>query len=278
MSTKNNTIVPFNFYGDNLDVVNDNDTLWISVRRVCEALGIDRKTQQRKLQNCHWATGVMMTLVDPNGRYRDAFMIDLYSLPIWLVTISPNKVSDHIHDRLVLYQKEAAKVLANHFFNKASRQIPMTEIKRIANTREASSIYIGHLNQSGIVSHPYLMRYIEHSLALIEGAEPPPGPRLIDVSSFLEGKGINKNIIRRYAPKFGKIVKKLYVEKHGTAPQKAFRFVNGSERLINSYTEHDLPLFEQAFDFMFGEFLEDSSEKKELTSHAPWSSDLCLSC
>ena len=83
-----NNIVPFNFYGDNLEVVKESDTLWISVRRVCEALGLDRKSQQKKLQEKPWATGVIITLPDARARNRDAFLVDLDTLLMWLATIS----------------------------------------------------------------------------------------------------------------------------------------------------------------------------------------------
>ena len=61
-------LVKFNFHGDELDVIKEQDKLWISVRRVCEALGLDKATQMRKLKEKEWACVVMMTTHDVTDR------------------------------------------------------------------------------------------------------------------------------------------------------------------------------------------------------------------
>ena len=71
------------------------------------------------------------------------------------------------------------------------------------------------------------------------------------MSSFLEGKGLEKRDVRRFASPFGKRLRDLFERKHGRAPKKALRDIAGEERSVNCYTDVDLPLFEEAFREMF---------------------------
>ena len=262
LNQSGSSLVPFNFHGDTIDVVEKGDTLWVSVRRVCEALGIDLATQYRKLKTAPWARIGLEPIRDANGRNQPAFLVDLDSLPMWLVGITPSRVSQEIRDKLILYQKDAARVLRDHFLGSPSQRrqredIKTTELRRreeietLALQRHKALALIRQSEEFGILSKAYLTRYVHHSVALIDGTEAPAGPRLIDVSSFLESKGFDKETTRRFAARFGKKVRVLFEQKHGEPPRKVYRLINGSERLANSYTELDLPLFEQVFEKMF---------------------------
>lgn len=103
------------FHGDTLEAVAADDKIWVSIIRVCDSLGIDGYTQSRKLKSYPWATTSKMTAVAEDGRRRGLTMIDLESLPIWLVTIHPSKVAFETRIKLATYQKEAKAVLAAWF-------------------------------------------------------------------------------------------------------------------------------------------------------------------
>ena len=87
----------------------------VSLKRVCESLGLAFQVQHRKLQNCQWACITMMVTRDTKGRRQQALMIDHESLPMWLVTISPSKVKAAARPKLLQYQREAKAVLAARF-------------------------------------------------------------------------------------------------------------------------------------------------------------------
>ena len=251
MNHSGSSLVQFNFHRDTIDVVEKDDTLWVSVRRVCEALGIDLATQYRKLKTAPWARIGLEPIRDANGRNQTAFLVDLDSLPMWLVGITPSRVSQGIRDKLVLYQKDAARVLRDHFLGSPNQRRQREGIKTLALSRRESLALLKDAQDFGLLSEAYLTRYVLHSVALVDGTKAPDGPRLIDVSSFLESKGFDKETTRRFASRFGKKVRVLFEAKHGERPKKVHRLINGSERLVNSYTELDLPLFEQVFEQMF---------------------------
>lgn len=116
-----NSIIRVEFRGGELEAVKKNGKVWVSVRRVCEALGLDADAQQRKLRDkdrTPWSTTAMMTVVAGDGKKREQFMVDLDSFPMWLGTIEASRVREEIRPMLVTYQKEAAIVLRDHFFGK----------------------------------------------------------------------------------------------------------------------------------------------------------------
>lgn len=111
-----NSIQVFNFQGDNLEVVRQGDDVFVSLRAVCDALGVASQRQATKLAKAEWATTTMMVAVGADGRDREMIGVHLASLPMWLATLSPSKVSEGARPKLVAYQKEAAGALADYFF------------------------------------------------------------------------------------------------------------------------------------------------------------------
>jgi hypothetical protein len=64
-------IVKIPFQGDDLDVIREGERLFASVRRVCEALGIDPDNQRVKLKEKPWACTVLITAHDATGRKQE---------------------------------------------------------------------------------------------------------------------------------------------------------------------------------------------------------------
>lgn len=116
-------VQPFTFHDTTLDVARDNGDLWVSIRRVCEALGLSRPAQQRKLKEKTWArvtvigaTGAMNAPVGADGNPHEQLYIHLDALPMWLATIEPSRVSSEARPRLERFQLECARALRDHFF------------------------------------------------------------------------------------------------------------------------------------------------------------------
>lgn len=103
---------------------------------------------------------------------------------------------------------------------------------------------MGHAH--GIVGDEYLEHIFEHAIAAVSGTE-SHGERQIDVSTFLDGKGFGRSLQRRYAGNFGKLLKKEYMAKYGVEPKGNWKHLNGADRFVRFYLEHDLPLFEKVY-------------------------------
>lgn len=107
------TRVPFR--GDELLALQDDDGVWVSVRRVCEMLGVDPANQRRKLQDpdedWRWCA-----ITSPSqGGPQQTFMLHLDHLPAWLMGIATKRVREDLRPKLRLYKREARDVLAAHF-------------------------------------------------------------------------------------------------------------------------------------------------------------------
>ena len=174
---------------------------------------------------------------------------------MWLATIDSKRVRKDLRPKLVAYQMEAAEVLRTHFLgapataantNIDPRLIALTD-RLISRTN-----YLTSIKDGANLSDASIDRFIAHCEALITGTIPANGPRLIDVTTYLRNQGLTSYVARRNAAQFGKFARRIYQELNDKPPKRVHRYVSGSERLVNSYTEDDLPVFDLAFEQMFG--------------------------
>ncbi len=110
------TVIHVPFHGDSLAALNDQGKVWVPVRSLTEALGLEFSAQFRRLKRQPWATVAMMAMVAGDGKNRSTICLDLDSLPMWLATIDVKRVAPAAREKLVVYQRECAKVLREHFF------------------------------------------------------------------------------------------------------------------------------------------------------------------
>ncbi len=103
-----------------LQAVEADGRRWAALKPMCDSLGIDPWTQQRKLYSKSWATTSVMTVVAGDGRQREMVMIDSRTIPMWLAAIDENKVNEQSRDKLVAYQREAAAALDAYFNQRAA--------------------------------------------------------------------------------------------------------------------------------------------------------------
>lgn len=116
------------FYGDELTVVRidvEGQTLvYIPVHPICDYLGIDWSSQrqrinrdpvlERELLPC---VVVTTTQGQPDQR-REMMCLPLDMINGWLFGINANRVKAEIRDRLIQYQRECYRVLADAFVNR----------------------------------------------------------------------------------------------------------------------------------------------------------------
>lgn len=114
-------LVPITFDGDEIYCVRmDTGSIWVSVRRICEVIGLDHKAQRERLQQTAWVIGGFVSLRANNGLCYDTYCIDVECLPMWLATINAHRVSPWVKEKLERYQRECARVLWNYFFGRST--------------------------------------------------------------------------------------------------------------------------------------------------------------
>jgi hypothetical protein len=118
------------FHGDVLEATQDGRGVWVPIKRPCEALGINVDGQREKLKGKAWSVTEMISATGPDGKRYEMFALHLDSLPMWLATIDANRVKPALREKLERYQREAAKVLADHFFGRREQPPINTELVR----------------------------------------------------------------------------------------------------------------------------------------------------
>lgn len=104
------------FYGDELEACERGGRILVSLRRVCESIGVDAEGQRKKLKAKSWAcTEEMSVQMEGSNQKRLVTLIDRKCLSMWLATIDERKVKPELKDKLIRYQKECADVLDAHF-------------------------------------------------------------------------------------------------------------------------------------------------------------------
>jgi len=81
-------------------------------------LGLAPNSQIEKLKGKPWSCDMMIISHDNSGREQELWSLHLDCVPMWLATINATKVKKEYRPKLELYQKEAAKTLADWFFGR----------------------------------------------------------------------------------------------------------------------------------------------------------------
>lgn len=113
------------FEGDDLDVVRDERGVWVSTRRVCDALGVSFDAQRVKLAKRSWAVVTQIVMTGSDGKRYEMHCVALERLSMWLGTIDENRVAEHVRPKLVKYQAECAGALHRHFFGERKAESAM---------------------------------------------------------------------------------------------------------------------------------------------------------
>jgi hypothetical protein len=135
MSDKEMALLPIEqkqvvFYEDEITAVlvkeNDQQEIYVPLRPICDLLGIDWRSQYRRVRrdpvlSKYLAGVVVMTTPDPltgGGGPQPTNCLPLDYLNGWLFGIDASRVKPEVRERLIRYQEECYKVLANAFLHR----------------------------------------------------------------------------------------------------------------------------------------------------------------
>jgi hypothetical protein len=102
-----------------IEVINHNGEHWVSVRHVCNALGIDFASQRTKLAGKDIFTSGDITTRRTDGNRCEMFCIKAEQAHLWVAGISAAKIPDSDKRKaFIAYQQECCSVLYHHFMGK----------------------------------------------------------------------------------------------------------------------------------------------------------------
>lgn len=91
--------------------------IFVPIKPICDAIGIDARAQRAKLQEDDFfsSTGVIITSVAADDKEREMYCIRLRDVYGWLATINPGKVAPDAREAVSRYRRECYDVLYEHF-------------------------------------------------------------------------------------------------------------------------------------------------------------------
>jgi hypothetical protein len=169
----------------------------VPVRPICDALGLDWKSQHRKLTSNseRWCV-VMMTTHDASGRAQEMVCLPQRRLFGWLMTIQPTKVKPEVREKLIAYQRHCDEVLYRHFIlGDAAHPGLLAELERERRAGGEARSQVIALRQIVLAEKPFwsrLERYrrLGYDTALVADLVGRGAQELRRIVTMLENLGV----------------------------------------------------------------------------------------
>lgn len=104
--------------------LDENGDVWVALRPIVNALGLDWGTQRKKLKNLK-EKGIALKatpLKDVNGKTQEMLTINLYDLPVYLYSININKVRPELREKIKKFQVETTHAIREYWKNKIKKE------------------------------------------------------------------------------------------------------------------------------------------------------------
>lgn len=105
-------------------VTRDNE-IFVPIKPICDALGIDAKAQRAKIHEDEIlsSVGVLSTSTGADEKQYDMFCLPLKYVYGWLFTINPKNVAPEAREAVSKYRRECYDVLYEHFTGSMRRTL-----------------------------------------------------------------------------------------------------------------------------------------------------------
>lgn len=109
--------------------VNENGQVFIPVKPVCQAIGIDHPSQVQRIKRHHilGPTMVIITMVAADEKDREMVCLPLEFVYGWLFTIETGLVAESRRQDVETYQRECYEILYRHFAGSLRRRVEENE-------------------------------------------------------------------------------------------------------------------------------------------------------
>lgn len=116
-------IITVDFRQDTLFAVERDDGVFVAIKPIVQALGLDWKAQHRRMSDDTILSKGMVTMTMPSlGGAQETTCLRLDLVNGWLFTIEDSRIKDpDVRDRVLTYKRECYGVLFHHFYGRAAR-------------------------------------------------------------------------------------------------------------------------------------------------------------
>lgn len=249
-------IVPFEFHGDELLLVDVDGAPHIVLKPAVEKLGLDYSTQYTKLRARSWAVIGQSPTTGRDGKTYQMVTVHVRSFLMLLATIDEHRVAKDVAPKLKLYQAEVADAV-EAYWTRGGAVNPRATSEQLDRIVALSTAQLGMLRAAqGLVDSAHLEAKTRIVLArgLGEAPQLDESTTPLYVQTYLEERGLPRKRVQSIAPMFGKRAKALYEDWHGATPGRyPLTTASGQVRQVFAYTENDRPLLDAVWDQFYRE-------------------------
>ena len=118
-------MIPVPFHSDTVWATDQDGSVLVAVKPICENLGLDWKSQHRRLNKTSvLAKGVVMMTIPSPGGAQETLCLPLKLIPGWLLGVETKRVKPQIRAKIEQYQEECYEVLWQHFRGSTPEPVP----------------------------------------------------------------------------------------------------------------------------------------------------------
>lgn len=170
------SLSPVPFHGDTIYAIEHQGQPFAPVRPIIENMGLNWKTQQRKLADNKERWGVVIMTTPSAGGPQKAICIPLRKIAGFLATINPANVRESLRGKIICYQNECDDALWNYWtkgeakrpdsstFQPTQPDLPLNDSNAYGHRLELEDLRATYELQS----QKYI-RLLENHLELLEG-------------------------------------------------------------------------------------------------------------
>lgn len=235
----------------------------IVLKPAVEELGLDYRTQLRKLKTRSWAVVGSAPTTGVDGKTYEMAVVPVRTFLMLLATVNENRVAKEHRPTLVAFQDETADAIEAYWtkggaineratdeqLDVLQQQIEERRIRRALGLVQLIAAMDDNVDPKWKRSRQ-LHHYAE---AAGEIAEIPAEDRALLVETYLKDRGLSKAELRSVRSSFGRRISLAYQMQHGEKPKDSIGLVDGRERQVKSYTEADRPMFDKVWDEFYAD-------------------------
>lgn len=236
----------------------------VVLKPAVEELGLDYRTQLRKLRARSWAVVGSAPTTGADGKTYDMAVVPVRTFLMLLATVNENRVSEPARPVLVAFQNETADAIEAYWTQGGAISERATgdqldaleqEIEARRARRALGLVQLIAAMDDNVDPKWKRSRQLHHyAEATGEAPEIAPEDRALLVEPYLKELGLTRDEYRSVRSSFGqKLVAAYRLEHNGQAPKESFGLVDGRERPVKSYTEADRPLFDKVWRTFFAD-------------------------
>lgn len=168
--------------GVEIVTVDRDGEIFVPIKPVCDAIGIDAKAQRVKLQDDEFfaSTGAIITSVAADEKEREMYCIRLRDVYGWLATINPGKVAPEAREAVTRYRRECYDVLYDHFAGAAKRQQEQNRAEQSLLDRKAAALDSIASHKKAIAEDSAEIKKVDELLSRLQSERLNPTPTLFD--------------------------------------------------------------------------------------------------